>query len=69
MCEAKRKVTVIYCCDGDLDLYRATYQFAVNNYGTMIIPPEFKRGKTIVALCDGEVEILNRIGDKLICDF
>jgi hypothetical protein len=32
----------------------------------MIIPNHFKVGKTIVAMCDGEVDIINTVGDKLI---
>ncbi len=69
MCEAQRKVTVIYCCDGELELYRKTRNFNLNTYGDMIIPQEFKRGKTIVALCEGEVDIINSIGDKLTPHF
>ncbi|WP_232771518.1 TIGR02922 family protein [Colwellia sp. 12G3] len=45
MGEAKRKVTVIYCCDDDLAMYRKTQSFNLNAYGDMIIPQEFKRGK------------------------
>ncbi len=66
MGEAKRKVTVIYCCDDDLAIYRKTQNFHLNAYGDMIIPQEFKRGKTIVAVCDGEIDIINSIGDKLV---
>lgn len=66
MGEAKRKVTVIYCCDDDLAIYRKTQHFHLNSYGDMIIPQDFKRGKTIVALCEGEIDIINSIGDKLV---
>jgi len=69
MCETKRKVTVIYCCDGELELYRKTQSFNLNEYGDMIIPQDFKRGKTIVAVCEGEVEILNSIGDRLVAQY
>ena len=66
MSKAKRKVTVIYCCDDDLAMYRKTQNFNLNAYGDLIIPQDFKRGKTIVALCEGEVDIINSVGDKLI---
>lgn len=69
MCEAQRKVTVIYCSDGELTLYRKTKCFAVNAYGDMIIPQDFKQGKTIVALCEGDVEVINSLGDRLISDY
>lgn len=69
MSEAQRKVTVIYCCDDDLSLYRKTRSFNLNAYGDMIIPQDFKRGKTIVAVCDGEINVINSIGDKLVAEF
>ncbi|GAA0813866.1 hypothetical protein GCM10009111_09850 [Colwellia asteriadis] len=69
MGEAKRTVTVIYCSDGELELFRETQRFALNFYGDMIIPERYKRGKTIVAVCEGEVEILNSIGDRLIAEY
>jgi uncharacterized protein (TIGR02922 family) len=69
MCEAKRTVTVIYCCDGELELFRETRNFSLNVYGDMIIPEKYKRGKTIVAVCEGEIEILNSIGDRLIAEY
>lgn len=69
MSEAKRKVTVIYCCDDDLSLYRKTRSFNLNAYGDMIIPQDFKRGKTIVAVCEGEIDVINSIGDRLIAEF
>ena len=65
MSEAKRKVTVIYCCDDDLALYKKTQSFNLNVYGDMIIPQDFKRGKTIVALCEGDIDVINSVGDKL----
>jgi uncharacterized protein (TIGR02922 family) len=66
MCEAKRTVTIIYCCEGELELFRDTRHFSLNVYGDMIIPDKYKRGKTIVAICEGEIKILNSVGDRLI---
>ena len=65
MSEAKKKVTIIYCCDGDLAMYRKTQFIDLNVCGEMIIPKDFKQGKTIVAVCDGDINILNSIGDKI----
>ncbi|TYK65882.1 TIGR02922 family protein [Colwellia echini] len=67
--QAKRKVTIIYCCDNDLALYRKTQSFNLNDYGDMIIPQEFKRGKTIVAVCAGEIDVINSVGDKLVAQY
>ncbi|WP_057830499.1 TIGR02922 family protein [Colwellia sp. TT2012] len=69
MSAAKRKVTVIYCCDDDLAMYRKTQTFNLNAYGDMIIPQKFKRGKTIVAFCDGDVNVINSVGDKLVDEY
>jgi uncharacterized protein (TIGR02922 family) len=69
MSEAKRKVTIIYCCDNDLALYRKTQVFNLNAYGDMIIPQDFKRGKTIVAVCDGEINIINSVGDRVVEEY
>ena len=66
MCEDKRKVTVIYCCDDDIAIYRKTQNFNLNIYGDMLIPQDFKRGKTIVAVCDGDINVTNSLGDKLV---
>jgi len=69
MSEAKRKVTIIYCCDNDLALYRKTQVFNLNAYGDMVIPQDFKRGKTIVAVCDGEINIINSVGDRVVEEY
>jgi uncharacterized protein (TIGR02922 family) len=69
MTEAKRKVTIIYCCDNDLAMYRKTQVFNLNAYGDMIIPQDFKRGKTIVAVCDGEINVINSVGDRVVEEY
>jgi uncharacterized protein (TIGR02922 family) len=69
MCETKRTVTVIYCCDKDLSMYRKTQSFKLNAYGDMIIPQDFKRGKTIVAVCEGEIDVINSVDDKLVKEY
>ena len=69
MSEARREVTVIYCCDDDLSLYRKTKFFNLNSYGEMIIPLDFRLGKTIVAVCDGNINVINSVGDKLVSHY
>jgi len=62
----KRKVTVIYYCDDGLELHHQVKTFEQNEDGRVIIPQEFKDGKSIIAVCDGEVVILNKIGDRIL---
>lgn len=62
----KRKVTIIYYCDDGLELHHQVKTFEQNENGRVIIPQEFKDGKSIIAVCDGEVVILNKIGDRIL---
>jgi len=59
-----RKVTIIYYSDLSLDLMHVVQSFPQNENGRVILPADFKANKSIVAVCDGEVSILNKIGDK-----
>tara|TARA_B110000881_G_C18082703_1_gene274354 strand:+ start:173 stop:382 length:210 start_codon:yes stop_codon:yes gene_type:complete len=69
MCKSNRKITVIYCCDNKLELYRETMNANDNSHGKTVIPEDFSDGKTIVAICEGDVNILNSINDKLVTHF
>lgn len=60
-----RKVTIIYYRDVSLELMHETVCFPQNNNGRVIISEEFKQGKSIIAVCEGEVNILNKIGDRV----
>jgi len=62
----KRKVTIIYYCDDGLELHHKVKTFDQNAEGRVIIPSEFKERKSIIAVCDGEVDILNKIGDRIM---
>jgi uncharacterized protein (TIGR02922 family) len=59
-----RLVTIIYYSDISLELMYEVCTFSQNANGRVIIPGSFKEGKSIVAVCDGEVDILNKIGDR-----
>jgi uncharacterized protein (TIGR02922 family) len=61
-----RKVTIIYYQDDGLELHHEVGSFMQNEAGRVIIPQVFKEGKSIVAVCDGEVEILNKVGDRIL---
>jgi len=69
MCERNRKITVIYCCDNKLELYKETMDVNDTAYGDMVISNDFRSGKTIVAVCEGEINIINSINNKLISHF
>jgi len=60
-----RTVTIIYYCDNSLELMHVVGRFAQNASGRVIIPKEFKEDKSIIAVCEGEVTILNKVGDRV----
>jgi len=66
MTTRQRKVTIIYYRDDGLELHHKIRTFEQNDEGRVIIPQEFKDGKSIIAVCDGEVEVLNKIGDRIL---
>jgi uncharacterized protein (TIGR02922 family) len=66
MSTLQRKVTIIYYRDDGLELHHKVKVFEQNDEGRVIIPPAFKDGKSIIAVCDGEIEILNKIGDRIL---
>lgn len=63
-----RKVTVIYYSDLSLELLHKVHEFPQSDSGRVIISDEFREGKSIVAVCDGEVDVLNKVGDRIIAD-
>lgn len=60
-----RTVTIIYYIEDSLELMHFVGQFAENASGRVIIPEQFKEDKSIVAVCDGEITILNKVGDRI----
>ncbi|AOW75941.1 TIGR02922 family protein [Colwellia sp. PAMC 20917] len=60
-----RTVTIIYYIEDSLELMHFVGQFAENASGRVIIPEKFKEDKSIVAVCDGEITILNKVGDRI----
>jgi uncharacterized protein (TIGR02922 family) len=64
--EIHKTVTVIYYSESSLELLHEIRDFYKAQNGRVVIPESFKRGKSIVAVCDGEVNILNKIGDRIL---
>ncbi|RKF21559.1 DUF2375 domain-containing protein [Alginatibacterium sediminis] len=50
--------------DNSLELFHKVLELEQKPNGRVVVPESFKRDKSIIAICDGKVEILNRIGDR-----
>ena len=59
-------VTIIYYNENCLELNHSVKDYPKNESGRVIIPQAFKEGKSIVAVCLGEITILNKVGDRVI---
>ena len=62
----QRTVTVIYYLEGSLELLHESGTFDVHTNGRVIIPDGFKKNKSIVAVCDGEIKLLNKLGERIL---
>ncbi|WP_448565387.1 TIGR02922 family protein [Thalassotalea ganghwensis] len=59
-------VTIIYYNDNCIELQSEVKNYPKNSNGRVIIPDEFKQDKSIIAVCLGEIVILNKAGDRII---
>lgn len=59
-------ITIIYYCDSSLKLKHHICAVKKSKSGRVIIPDEFKQDKTIVAVCNGEVDIMNKVGERIL---
>ncbi len=60
------KVTILYYRDDSLIMEHEVKNYPKNAHGRIIIPQEFKEGKSILAVCLGEITIVNKFGDRII---
>ncbi len=60
------KITIIYYHDESLELLHEVKLVPKNQHGRTVIPEEFKKGKAIVAVCKGDVQIINKVGDRIL---
>lgn len=60
------QVTVIYYQNESLELLHEVKTFPKNQQGRVVIPEVFKEGKSIIAVCQGEIKILNKVGDRIL---
>mgnify|MGYP000152549889 FL=1 len=66
MDEILTTVTIIYYNENCLELQHEVKMYPKNESGRVIIPQEFKEDKSIVAVCLGEITIINKIGDRIM---
>jgi len=59
-------VTIIYYNENCIELQHTVERYPQSESGRVIIDAEFKVGKSIVAVCLGEITILNKVGDRVI---
>ena len=61
----QRLVTIIYYSDISLELMHEVHTLPQSKSGRVVIPESFKVNKSVIAVCDGEVTILNKVGDRV----
>lgn len=59
-------VTIIYYNENCIELQHAIKAYPKSDAGRVIIDEAFKKDKSIVAVCLGEIVILNKAGDRVI---
>ncbi|TWX59407.1 TIGR02922 family protein [Colwellia hornerae] len=59
-------VTLIYYSDDSLELLHKIESFLQSAEGRVVIPESFKKGKSIIAVCEGEINIMNKVGDRIV---
>ena len=58
--------TLFFYKDSDITLHHETHTLVLSPAGRAIIPSHLKEGRSIIAVCEGEVEVLNKMGDRLL---
>ncbi len=60
------QVTIIYYHEHSLELLHLVSYFPKNQNGRVILSNVFREGKSIIAVCEGEINIINKIGDRIL---
>lgn len=60
-----KEVTIIYYGEQSLELMHSVECLPQLNSGRVVIPESYKEGKSIIAVCEGSVEILNKFGERI----
>lgn len=64
--DKEKTVTVIYYSDESLELLHSVCTCPLDELGRVTLDEAFKVGKSIIAICDGEVDILNKTGERIL---
>jgi len=60
------QVTIIYYHEHSLELLHLVSYFPTNKNGRVILSEAFRKGKSIIAICEGKINIMNKIGDRIL---
>jgi len=60
------QVTIIYYHEESLELLHEVKLLPLNEEGRVVIAEAFKVGKSIIAVCAGDIRILNKVGDRIL---
>jgi uncharacterized protein (TIGR02922 family) len=63
--EKMKEVTIIYYSEQSLELKHSVEFFLQLNNGRVVIPESYKENKSIIAVCEGRVNILNKFGERI----
>ena len=66
MQQSLTQVTIIYYHVDSLELLHEVKSFPQNHRGRVVLPEGYKEGKSIIAVCEGEIKILNKMGDRIL---
>ena len=57
--------TIIYQLEESLVINDAKLPLRKSKSGRVIIPDDFKKGRHVIAVIDGPVNVLDRLGDRM----
>ncbi|NRA55826.1 MAG: TIGR02922 family protein [Gammaproteobacteria bacterium] len=60
--------TIIYSCNNSITISHEILNISVEVGKRVIIPDDFKKDKIIIAVCEGEVNVLNTLGERICTD-
>ena len=61
-----QEVTVIYYDTESIELQHKVIQAELNESGKVIIPETFKENKSIVSVFKGKLNIINKVGERVL---
>ncbi|QOL24788.1 TIGR02922 family protein [Thalassotalea sp. LPB0316] len=59
-------VTVIYYEEASLVIKHDIKTFKVSPNGRIVLPECYKEGKSVIAVCEGKINVLNKVGDRIL---